>query len=240
MSDQYEYPCQCGATILVTANDAGRNLVCDTCQQSIQIPGLREIKNLTPHTQTSTGKLKESTWNFEKGIWFFLGGLAICLGLGVGIPCFLVGHYQFPYERPNVRGDWIATSERVPTVDYPVWAYAPNPLEGRRAYEYTIWDKSNQVWIFEDTKKQDQPREYFSKWGDSYLAAIETSVENSSIGDLWKFWYETEPKEPLKEWEEPIHAINWQFALTFYAFSGGGLVIALVGLFMIIHAVKKR
>ena len=84
------------------------------------------------------------------------------------------------------------------------------------------------------------PREYFSKWGDSYLAAIETSVENSSIGDLWKFWYETEPKEPLKEWEEPIHAINWQFALTFYAFSGGGLVIALAGLFMIIHAVKKR
>lgn len=240
MSDQYQYTCQCGNKILVTVSDAGRNIPCDSCHAEIQLPGMRDIKRLPPQEESIPGSKTKPSWTYEKGIWFSYGIGAICLGLVVGVICFYIAHFDLPDDRPNVRGDWIATSERVPTVDYPVWGFTPAPVDGRRPYEYTIWDKKNKLWIFEDAKKKSQPREYFSKWGDSYLASIETSVENASMKDLWKFWFETEPNEPLKEWEEPMYVGYGRFARAYYTFSGLGFAVALIGLVMAVYSVTKR
>ena len=241
MSDKYQYPCECGQVILVTVNDAGREIECDGCGARIELPGMREIRKLEPETSgQAVAENAKQGWTYEKGVWFSFGlGAAIVGALIAGI-CFYIGHYKFLDDRPNVRGDWVSTSEKMPAENYPVFAYAPEPLPDRLNYEYTIWEEKNGVWIFEDKSREPVPREYFVKWGDSYRTSIESSVENATMKDLWKFWYQTEPKEPLQEWQEPSYVVSGRFAFTYYCFSAVGLAVAVMGCVMVFYSVTMR
>lgn len=240
MSEEYKFPCDCGHHINVTISDAGKTIGCEVCGVQLQLPRLRDIKNLEPVEKAADKKSAEKTWSYEKGVWYASGMGAIIIGLVIAVSCFYIGHYKFDDDRPEVRAEWILTSEKMPETKTPVFAFAPEPAPGRTAYEYTIWDPEKEVWVFQDPKKKPQPKEYFAKWGSSFQASIEASVYVADMKDLWKFWYETEPKEPLKEWQDPVHVLNRRFAVTFYSFAGLGGAIALLGMIMVVYSVMKR
>ena len=241
MSVEYQFPCDCGFANRVTVSDAGKKITCTKCGSVIELPGMREIKKLEPFEEKPSDEPKSSSWSYEKGIFFSFGMGAVCLGLVAAGICFYIGRFSFlPNTKPNVRGDWIQTGSQDPPVETPVWGFAPEPNTGQKAYELTMFDRKLQKWIFEDPDREPMPKEYFSKWGNSYRAGIESSVQRSRMQDLWKFWYETEPQEPLKEWEEPAYSINSRFAMTFYSFAGVGGVIALVGVSMVFYSVMKK
>lgn len=239
MSDAYYLPCNCGYDNIVSVSDAGKSIACESCSQTIEVPGMRDIKKLKPAAEKSV-KAPEKKWTREKGIYFAFGMGAIVIGLAVFGACYYIGAYQFAAERPDVRGEWHETSVKTPPADYPVWGFAPEPEMGAPQYELSIYDPENEVWTFEQNRKNPVPKEYFAKWGDSYRASIESSVQRSTMKDLWKFWYETEPKEPLQEWQEPMYVINGRFAYTFYSFAAAGGVVALIGFGLVGIAFTKK
>ena len=239
MSDQYQYPCNCGQLISVSVNDAGKSVTCPSCDAVMEMPGMREIKKLKP-AETAVSAKPSKKWTREKGIYFSFGMGAIVIGLAIGSICYYIAVYKFPAERQDVRGEWNQTANATPPSDYPVWGFAPEPDTGQPEYELSIFDPDQQVWTFENDKKAPVPKDYFTKWGDSYKAGIESSVYRSNMQDLWKFWYEVEPKEPLKEWQEPDFVIYERFAFTFYSFASVGGAIALIGFGLVFVAVIKK
>lgn len=240
MSVEYQFPCECGHLNRISVSDAGNTISCKGCDAQLEIPGMREIKKLKPFGEPTAEKDSKSAWTYEKGVWFSFGTAAFCLGLVVAGICLYVGYYNYPHERPKVRGDWYETATNDPPVDIPVWAYAPEPTKDGQSYEFTMFDYDKNMWIFESPDLEPVPPEYFTKWGDSYQTAIESTAYRSSLEDLWKFWHETEPQTPLKEWAEPAYSINARFAYTYYAFAGLGGLVTLIGLGMVIFAVGKK
>ena len=202
---------------------------------------MREIRKLDPVVDSNDTPKPKKNWTFEKGIYFSFGMGAVFVGLIVAGACIYIAYFNYPSLNPDIRGEWKETAKVDPPVGFTVWGYAPKPMTGGSNYEPVKFDHENQVWIFEADPNQDPvPREYFSKWGSSFLARMESSVSRSNVDDLWEFWYEAEPSEPLPEWQVPIHVINNRFATTFYWFAAVGGVIAIVGFALVSFGVFKK
>lgn len=89
---EYLLKCDCGSELIVTTRDAGQNLTCDDCQETVVVPTLREIKNLKPHDDASgtadhARTQNNAEWSAKTGYLF--GILTI-----VALAAFVTGGIQ--------------------------------------------------------------------------------------------------------------------------------------------------
>ena len=89
---EYLLKCDCGSELIITTRDAGQNLTCDDCQETVVVPTLREIKNLKPNEDSSrtvdqTRTQKNAEWSAKTGYLF--GVLTI-----VALAAFVTGGIQ--------------------------------------------------------------------------------------------------------------------------------------------------
>ena len=236
MSDLYLFPCKCGTPYEVAVSDAGKMLPCPKCDFVNEMPGMRDLRKLELAIDKPTAEGASKGWSRQNNILFSLGmGMGILFLIGATI-FFWIGATQFDAEVPNIHGDWIETSDRLPP-EVPVWAYAPEPGK-KKSYQFTMFDPKRKVWIFQG-RDEVQPKEYFTKWGPSTRTSAEASTQNADIKDLWKFWYETDPSQQIPEWLEPMYVINGRFVRTFYTFGAICGVLALIGFVMVGLAFRK-
>ncbi|MBN1853433.1 MAG: hypothetical protein JW829_11940 [Pirellulales bacterium] len=80
---KYSLPCPCGKKIPVKLSQAGETIRC-VCGTTLQIPAMREIKQLEPcDQQSSDGSLNpKATWGRREG-QMLLGILMVVIGLGL-------------------------------------------------------------------------------------------------------------------------------------------------------------
>lgn len=239
MSNKYLFPCECGHQNIVTPSDAGRTISCGSCQAELVLPGMRDIRGLEP-AEAGADAPSTKAWSYQKRVLYASGLGALLVGLTIAAIFFYIGYAKFDAQKPDIQGDWKLVSDQMPPANTPLWCYAPEPAPGQPQYEMAMWDPKQEMWTYENNRKPPVPLNYYSRWGDSIRTSIEGQVRQSSIKDLWKFWYETEPKMPLEEWQEPICVINGRFANTFYTFSAVGGVIALIGLGLLALAILKK
>ena len=68
---KYLLPCDCGKSVSIGASQAGQTVSC-MCGQALDVPAMREIRQLEPDEQseTSTGGRR---WNATFGAFFAVG-----------------------------------------------------------------------------------------------------------------------------------------------------------------------
>ena len=238
MSDHYLFPCKCGTQFEVTVSDAGKWMTCPKCEFENELPGLRDLRQLDLVPEEADVSGKRSSWGRQNNILFSLGmGIGMLFLIGAAI-FFWIGFTKFDAEKPNIHGGWVETADRLPP-EVPVWAYAPEPGSTKKKnYQFTMYDPQKQVWIFQESEET-RPIEYFTKWGPSSRTSAEASTRNADLKDLWKFWYETDPKQQIPEWLEPMYVINGRFVKTYYTFAGVCGAISLIGFILVGLAFRK-
>lgn len=236
MSDLYLFPCKCGIPFEVAVSDAGKMMTCPKCDFVNEMPGMRDLRKLELATNETAASGDSKGWGRQNNILFSLGmGVGIVFLIAASI-FYWIGATKFDAQRPNIHGDWVETSERYPP-EVPVWAFAPDSGK-KKSYQFTMFDPKEQVWIFQDSEES-RPKEYFTKWGPSSRTSIEASTRNADLKDLWKFWYETDPKQEIPEWLEPVYVINGRFVKTYYMFAAICGAISLIGFVMVGLAFRK-
>ncbi|MFL2871366.1 MAG: hypothetical protein ACJZ8O_11550 [Pirellulaceae bacterium] len=89
---EYLLQCDCGSELIITTRDAGQNLTCDDCGETVVAPTFREIKNLQPHkdsnpTDAGTSSQRNAEWSAKTGYLF--GILTI-----IALAAFVTGGMQ--------------------------------------------------------------------------------------------------------------------------------------------------
>lgn len=79
---RYVLPCQCGQTFEVTTGQSGTSVSC-ACGATVQVPTMREIRQLPQVTQTVVKK-QGSAWGLRHGM-LFTGLLVAVCGIGFAI-----------------------------------------------------------------------------------------------------------------------------------------------------------
>lgn len=75
MSQQYLLPCPCGQTIPIEISQAGRSVTCASCGESIEVPTMREIRQLEP-VELPADEAPSGEWTTLRNS-LFAGGFAI-------------------------------------------------------------------------------------------------------------------------------------------------------------------
>ncbi len=75
MSQQYLLPCPCGQTIPVEISQAGQLVTCVSCNEQIEVPTMREIRQLEP-VESPADERSPTEWTTLRNL-FFAGGFAI-------------------------------------------------------------------------------------------------------------------------------------------------------------------
>lgn len=78
MSQKYSLPCQCGGMVAVETRQAGESVVCDACGKPLDVPKLRELRQLDVLDEVPSGKTKRK-WSELEGALFVMGTLALLI-----------------------------------------------------------------------------------------------------------------------------------------------------------------
>ena len=97
---EYLLKCDCGSELIITTRDAGQNLTCDDCQQTVVVPTLREIKNLKPNADSSgtvdqTRTLKNAEWSAKTG---YLFGVLTIVALATFVTGGIQSYHAYQYS----------------------------------------------------------------------------------------------------------------------------------------------
>lgn len=76
---KYRLDCQCGATLPVGGGQAGDQVSCTACGQTLAVPTLRELSQLPVVADSVAGN--QRSWDLSKGL-LLLGGLLAVLSWG--------------------------------------------------------------------------------------------------------------------------------------------------------------
>lgn len=81
MPETYQLPCpNCSETIPVVTKMAGQTISCQDCDNSVEVPPMREIRRLEPlvENDTDSSQIKQrSSKRSETGSWLFSSGLLL-------------------------------------------------------------------------------------------------------------------------------------------------------------------
>lgn len=85
MTQQFQLVCkQCGQTLVVEPRHAGNHIKCDVCAASIEVPKLRDLKQLEP-VQISAATAVQRTWGPLSGGLFVFGVLLLAIAVGSNV-----------------------------------------------------------------------------------------------------------------------------------------------------------
>lgn len=81
MSQKFAVPCPCGASVVVEVRQAGDQVQCSACQQTVEVPRLRELKQLEPVSVSEPAAPVgvETSWSGLPGGLFALGLLSLVI-----------------------------------------------------------------------------------------------------------------------------------------------------------------
>ena len=104
MTQQFRVPCNhCDASEVVELRHAGSRIPCSVCQGLIDVPKLRELKQLEP-VQSAASDAAKRGWGPLAGGLFSCGLLLLAISVGSGI--YLHGiknSYRQFTEKPNIE-----------------------------------------------------------------------------------------------------------------------------------------
>jgi len=86
MSQKFAVPCPCGDSVLVDVRQAGDQVQCSKCQQTIEVPPLRELKQLEPVAVSEPVSVagSDTSWSGLPGALFALGLLSLVIASAAG------------------------------------------------------------------------------------------------------------------------------------------------------------
>ena len=86
MSQQYALPCTCGAKVPVVVGQAGDRAKCPECGEFIDVPRLRDLKQLEP---LGSANVSQTGGGHDTTVWGGLPGIVFAFGLVlIAIACF--------------------------------------------------------------------------------------------------------------------------------------------------------
>ncbi|QDU93507.1 hypothetical protein [Lignipirellula cremea] len=66
---KYELPCKCGNSFVIEPRQAGQSLVCDACSAAVEVPPLREIRQLRPAADSGDDRSVDN-WSRRQAAMF--------------------------------------------------------------------------------------------------------------------------------------------------------------------------
>ena len=100
MSQKYALPCQCGQTFAVDVRQAGETVTCGGCGKPLEVPKLREIRQLAV-IQPETATKHRRSWSALEGSLFAGGLLALVIAVGaIGYTYFWKS--QWDVSKPDI------------------------------------------------------------------------------------------------------------------------------------------
>lgn len=105
MSARYLLPCSCGASIPVAASQAGGALRCEACQATLDVPRLRDLRELPVEAVATRAG---SGWSFRLGV--LTAGVLLATALAAG-----AGYFAATEPAPPAPFDAEARKEMVET-----------------------------------------------------------------------------------------------------------------------------
>ena len=104
MSAIYLFECECGRSVELRNQQAGTEIQCPGCDQTISVPTLRELSKLPrlDETKTASAVATKESWSREKGILFALGLPMFLLGSGL-LVYLAMQSGKLMTERPTVE-----------------------------------------------------------------------------------------------------------------------------------------
>lgn len=101
MSQKYALICSCGSTVPVEVRHAGGTLTCAACSKAVDVPKLREIRQLEPIVEQG-GTRRTSNWSGLQGVLFSFGFLILAIAAGCAYYTFAHRSYYVDYsKRPD-------------------------------------------------------------------------------------------------------------------------------------------
>ncbi|QDV66946.1 hypothetical protein Poly24_06350 [Rosistilla carotiformis] len=102
------FTCPCGESFPISAAQAGQSIVCPHCNQSIQLPKLRDLKQL-PSAQVAEEASPARGWSGGQGLLFSV--IFACLLASLGMSAWS-SYRWLQIEKPPTRAMMIATGEK--------------------------------------------------------------------------------------------------------------------------------
>ncbi len=101
MSQKYALPCTCGSTIVVEPRHAGGTMTCEQCGKTVDVPKLREIRNLEPVQEEA--RRKRTGWSRAQGNVFVFGLLCLVIAAGSAYYTFAHRMHFDEVEKPQIE-----------------------------------------------------------------------------------------------------------------------------------------
>jgi len=100
MSQKYALICSCGSTVPVEVRHAGGTLTCAACSNTVDVPKLREIRQLEPIVEQG-GKRRSSGWSGLQGVLFSFGFLILTIAGGGAYYTYQYRAFYDDIKRPD-------------------------------------------------------------------------------------------------------------------------------------------
>ena len=100
MSQTFALTCSCGSTVPVSVKQAGSTVVCPACSNVIDVPKLRDIRQLEP-IESPTERRTRGNWSGLQGLLFVLGFLCMAIAAGSSYYTFAHRLHYDEVEKPQ-------------------------------------------------------------------------------------------------------------------------------------------
>ncbi|MEN1681785.1 MAG: hypothetical protein AAGJ46_19560 [Planctomycetota bacterium] len=127
----YLLPCQCGQSIRVEPRQAGEKVTCSGCSDVLEVPSLRQIRELPPAPDESAPR--RSSWSARQGV--LTAGMLVTAAL-IGVGAYFYSVMPLPPEEVN-RDLQIAQGLEVitPLDGFQLWMQQYQPIFTRGQIE---------------------------------------------------------------------------------------------------------
>lgn len=99
MSPKYALPCPCGAVVPVESRHAGGTVPCPACDQSLDVPKLRDLQRLDQIADETTERV-QSGWSGTQGALFAAGLASMMIAAGAALYTYQYKAFYDTYTTP--------------------------------------------------------------------------------------------------------------------------------------------